>query len=138
LHYRGHNLAEFGFWRPESFFSLFEVIDKGAPVYVFYNGKKYIYKVKDKTYKDVNDPKLYNITSGERLKLITCVSTWSPTIYTNRRTVFYCLSLTDLIISPSNGNLQFAPTSTLNTIKSTSHFMKVGRGVYQDEGIDKE
>jgi LPXTG-site transpeptidase (sortase) family protein len=83
----GHNLAEFGWWRPQSFFSMLEILDKGTPIYIFFNGKKYVYKVKEKTYKNVNDPKLYDITPGERLTLITCVSTWSPTIYTNRRTV---------------------------------------------------
>lgn len=83
----GHNLAEFGLWKPQSFFSVLEVVEKGTPIYVFYNGKKYAYKVKEKTYKSVNDPKLYDITPGERLTLLTCVSTWSPTIYTNRRTV---------------------------------------------------
>jgi LPXTG-site transpeptidase (sortase) family protein len=83
----GHNLAEFGWWRPQSFFSMLEILDKGTPIYIFYNGRKYVYKVKEKTYKNVNDPKLYDITPGERLTLITCVSTWSPTIYTNRRTV---------------------------------------------------
>jgi LPXTG-site transpeptidase (sortase) family protein len=83
----GHNLAEFGWWRPQSFFSMLEILDKGTPIYIFYNGKKYVYKVKEKTYKNVNDPKLYDFTPGDRLTLITCVSTWSPTIYTNRRTV---------------------------------------------------
>ena len=83
----GHNLAEFGWWRPQSFFSMLEILDKGTPIYIFYNGRKYVYKVKEKAYKNVNDPKLYDITPGERLTLITCVSTWSPTIYTNRRTV---------------------------------------------------
>ena len=83
----GHNLAEFGWWRPQSFFSMLEILDKGTPIYIFYGGKKYIYTVKEKTYKSVNDPKLYDITLGERLTLITCVSTWSPTIYTNKRTV---------------------------------------------------
>jgi len=83
----GHNLAEFGWWRPQSFFSMLEVLEKGTLIYIFYNGKKYTYKVKEKTYKSVNDPKLYDITPGERLTLLTCVSTWSPTIYTNRRTV---------------------------------------------------
>lgn len=83
----GHNLAEFGWWRPQSFFSMLEILDKGTPIYIFYGGKKYIYAVKEKTYKNLNDPKLYDITPGERLTLITCVSTWSPTIYTNRRTV---------------------------------------------------
>jgi len=83
----GHNLAEFGWWRSQSFFSLLEVVGKGTPIYVFYNGRKYVYKVKEKIYRNINDPKLYDITPGERLTLITCVSTWSPTIYTNRRTV---------------------------------------------------
>ncbi|MCJ7482377.1 MAG: sortase [Thermodesulfovibrionales bacterium] len=83
----GHNLAEFGWWRPQSFFSMLEILDKGTPIYIFYNGRKYVYKVKEQAYKNVNDPKLYDITLGERLTLITCVSTWSPTIYTNRRTV---------------------------------------------------
>jgi LPXTG-site transpeptidase (sortase) family protein len=83
----GHNLAEFGWWRPQSFFSMLEILDKGTPIYIFYNGNRYVYKVKDKTYKSVSDPKLYDITPGERLTLITCVSTWSATIYTNRRTV---------------------------------------------------
>ena len=83
----GHNLAEFGWWRPQSFFSMLEILDKGTPVYIFFNGKKYVYKVKEKTYKNVNDPKLYDLTPGERLTLITCISTWSPTIYTSKRTV---------------------------------------------------
>jgi LPXTG-site transpeptidase (sortase) family protein len=83
----GHNLAEFGWWKSQSFFSMLELVDRGTPIYVFYNGKKYIYKVREKTYKSVNDPKLYDITPGEKLTLLTCVSTWSPTIYTNRRTV---------------------------------------------------
>lgn len=83
----GHNLAEFGLWRPQSFFSILEIVDRGTPIYVFYNGRKFIYKVKDKIYRDVGDPKLYETATGERLTLITCVSTWSPNIYTNRRTV---------------------------------------------------
>jgi LPXTG-site transpeptidase (sortase) family protein len=83
----GHNLAEFGWWRPQSFFSLLEIVGKEVPVYVFYNGRKYVYKVKDKTYREISDPKLYEFSPGERLTLITCISTWSPTIYTNRRTV---------------------------------------------------
>lgn len=83
----GHNLAEFGFWKPQSFFSILEVVDKGTPIYVFYDGKKYMYKVNEKTYRHVNNPKLYDMSPGERLTLITCVSTWSPTLYTNKRTV---------------------------------------------------
>jgi LPXTG-site transpeptidase (sortase) family protein len=83
----GHNLGEFGWWRPEGPFNMLEVMEKGIHVYVFYKGKKYIYKVKEKIYTDVNDPKLYDFSPGERLTLITCTSTWNPTIYTNKRTV---------------------------------------------------
>jgi LPXTG-site transpeptidase (sortase) family protein len=83
----GHNLAEFGIWEAKSFFSLLDVVSEGTPVYVFHNGKKYTYKVKVKTYRDVNDPKLFAVPPGEHLTLLTCVSTWSPTIYTNKRTV---------------------------------------------------
>ena len=83
----GHNLAEFGWWKPQSFFSMLEMIEEGTPIYVYYKGKKYSYRVKEKTYKNTDDPNLYDLTPGERLTLVTCVSTWSPTIYTNRRTV---------------------------------------------------
>jgi LPXTG-site transpeptidase (sortase) family protein len=83
----GHNLAEFGIWESKSFFSLLDVVSEGAPIYVFRNGKKYTYKVKAKTYRDVNDPKLFAVPAGEHLTLLTCVSTWSPTIYTSKRTV---------------------------------------------------
>ena len=83
----GHNLAEFGWWKPQSFFSLLEIIGKGEPIYLFYKGKRYVYKVRDKTYKSITDPTLYDTSSGERLTLVTCVSTWSPTIYSSKRTV---------------------------------------------------
>ena len=83
----GHNLAEFGLWKPKSFFSLLDIVSEGTPIYIFHRGKKYSYRVKVKTFRNVSDPALYEQTHGERLTLITCVSTWSPTIYTNRRTV---------------------------------------------------
>ncbi len=83
----GHNLAEFGLWKPKSFFSLLDIVSEGTLIYVFHNGNQYAYKVKVKTYRDVADLTLYDATPGERLTLITCVSTWSPTIYTNRRTM---------------------------------------------------
>ena len=79
----GHNLAEFGWWKPQSFFSLLEIVEKGAPIYLFYKGKRYVYRVKEKTYKSITDPTLYKTTQSERLTLVTCVSTWSPTIYSS-------------------------------------------------------
>jgi len=83
----GHNLGEFGWWRPQGPFKMLEILDKGVLIYVFYNGKKYVYKVKEKIYTDVNDPKLYDFSPGERLTLITCTSTPDITIYTKKRTV---------------------------------------------------
>jgi len=83
----GHNLGEFGWLRPQGPFSMLEIMDKGVPIYVFYKGKKYIYRAKEKIYTDVNDPKLYDFNPGERLTLITCTSTWDITVYTTKRTI---------------------------------------------------
>jgi LPXTG-site transpeptidase (sortase) family protein len=83
----GHNLGEFGWWRPQGPFNMLEILDQGIRIYVFYKGKKYVYKVKEKIYTDVNDPKLYDFSPGERLTLITCTSSRDITVYTKRRTV---------------------------------------------------
>jgi len=87
----GHNLAEIGFLKPMSFFSLMEVVGEGAPVYVFYKGKKHTYEVAKKKKLDVSNPELRRRTQNEQLTLITCVSTWSVTIYTSKRMVVICL-----------------------------------------------
>lgn len=86
---QGHNLAELGLARPQSFFSLLELAGRGTRVYLFYGGRRHVYTVAMRTNRDVGDPLLYDTSTGagERLTLITCVSSWSPTIYTNRRTV---------------------------------------------------
>jgi LPXTG-site transpeptidase (sortase) family protein len=83
----GHNLGEFGWWRPQGPFNMLEIMDQGIRIYVFYKGKKYVYKVKEKIYTDVNDPKLFDFSPGERLTLITCTSSRDITVYTKRRTV---------------------------------------------------
>jgi len=83
----GHNLGDFKWWRPQGPFNMIEVLEKGGNIYISYKGKKYTYKVKEKNYKDVNDPKLYDFTPGERLTLITCTSTWNPSIDSDKRTV---------------------------------------------------
>jgi LPXTG-site transpeptidase (sortase) family protein len=83
----GHNIGEFGWWRPHGPFNMLEIMDQGIRIHVFYKGKKYVYKVKEKTSMDVNDPKLYDFSPGERLTLVTCAASWDPTIYTNRRMV---------------------------------------------------
>ncbi len=83
----GHNLGSFGWWKPQGPFNMLKVMEEGVNIYVYYKGKKYRYQVKEKRYKDANDPKLYDFTPGERLTLITCTSSWDPAIYTNKRTV---------------------------------------------------
>ena len=83
----GHNLGDYKWWRPQGPFNMIEVLEKGVHIYISYRGKKYTYKVKEKYYKDVNDPKLYDFSPGERLTLITCTSTWNPSIDTDKRTV---------------------------------------------------
>jgi LPXTG-site transpeptidase (sortase) family protein len=88
----GHNLGDFKWWRSQGPFNMLEVLEKGVSIYIFYNGKKYVYKVKEITFKDEDDPKLYDFTPGERLTLITCASTWSPTIDTDKRLVIVAYS----------------------------------------------
>lgn len=83
----GHNLAEFGLWQPRSFFSLLDVARKDAKIYVYYNGRKYIYKIKEKKQLRIDDPDLYAVYNDSELKLKTCVSTWSLSIYTDWRTL---------------------------------------------------
>jgi LPXTG-site transpeptidase (sortase) family protein len=84
----GHNLGDF-FERsgPQGPFNMLEATEKGQLIHIFYGGKKYIYKVKEKTYKDVNDPTLYDFSPGERLTLITCAGTLDPTVYTDTRVI---------------------------------------------------
>ena len=72
----GHNIGEFGWWRPQGPFNMIDIMEQGIRIYVFYKGKKYVYKVKEKTSMDVNDPKLYDYSLGERLTLITCAASW--------------------------------------------------------------
>jgi len=83
----GHNLGDYKWWRPQGPFNMIEVLEKGVNIYISYKGKKYVYKVKEKHYKDANDPNLYDFSPGERLTLITCTSTWNPSIDSDKRTV---------------------------------------------------
>jgi LPXTG-site transpeptidase (sortase) family protein len=83
----GHNLGDYKWWRPQGPFNMIEVLEKGVNIYISYKGKKYTYKVKEKHYKDVNDPNLYDFSPGERLTLITCTSSWNTSINTDKRTV---------------------------------------------------
>jgi LPXTG-site transpeptidase (sortase) family protein len=89
----GHNLAEVGLIKPNNLFSLLEVIGNGSRVYIYWQNKRYVYEVTDKTVKDVRDGSIYKQANNERLTLVTCVSTWSTTIYTNNRTIVVCRPL---------------------------------------------
>jgi LPXTG-site transpeptidase (sortase) family protein len=85
----GHNLGDF-FDRsgPQGPFNMLEAAEKGQLIHIFYGEKKYTYKVKEKTYKDVSDPTLYDFSPGERLTLITCAGSLDdPTVYTNTRVI---------------------------------------------------
>jgi LPXTG-site transpeptidase (sortase) family protein len=85
----GHNLGDF-FERsgPQGPFNMLEAAEKGQLIHIFYGEKKYTYKVKEKTYKDVSDPTLYDFSPGERLTLITCAGSLDdPTVYTDTRVV---------------------------------------------------
>jgi LPXTG-site transpeptidase (sortase) family protein len=86
----GHNLAELGAARPNELFSLLETVREGAAVYLFWNGKRYVYRVREKARRDVG-PGLFGSPEGERLTLVTCVSTWALSISTTRRTVVTAL-----------------------------------------------
>jgi len=83
----GHNLGNFGWWRPQGPFNMLEVLEKGVRIYIFYKGKNHTYIVKEQKYMNADDPKLYDYSPGERLTLITCTTTWDPTIDTDKRTV---------------------------------------------------
>ena len=83
----GHNLGNFGWWRPQGPFNMLEVLEKGVRIHIFYKGKKYVYKVTKQNYMNADDPELYDFSPGERLTLITCTTTWDPTIDTDKRTV---------------------------------------------------
>lgn len=83
---QGHNLGEFGLFKPRGYFSLLELLRKEDKVYLFYKGKRYVYEVTEKNYLDKSNPRIYE-KRKEKLTLVTCVSTFSLDIYTNRRTV---------------------------------------------------
>lgn len=72
----GHNYAWFTRGYQESF-TLLHLIKRGAEIYVYYGGKKYSYRVAGKKTLEVNDPRLYAVTSYRQLTLITCASSWS-------------------------------------------------------------
>ena len=108
---------------------MLEVLEKGILIYIFHKGKKYIYKVQEKIYTDVNDPKLYDFSTGERSTLITCTSAWDITVYTKRRTVIVAYPQQILIISLSTGYFQIASNAILITIKCTSHLIKFSQDV---------
>jgi len=84
----GHNLGDFFEQSgPQGPFNMLEATEKGQLIHIFYGGKKYIYKVKEKTYKDTDDPTLYDFSPGERLTLITCAGILEPTVNTDTKLI---------------------------------------------------
>jgi len=84
----GHNLGDFFEQSgPQGPFNMLEATEKGQLIHIFYGGKKYIYKVKEKTYKDTDDPTLYDFSPGERLTLITCAGILEPTVSTDTKLI---------------------------------------------------
>jgi len=71
----GHNYVQFG--GDQAFFSLLHKIKEGAPIHVYFEGKKYHYRVARKKILKVSNPNLYQTTTSERLTLITCASDFS-------------------------------------------------------------
>jgi len=90
---------------------------------IFFSQGEEIY-LQSAIYTDVNDPKLYDFSTGERSTLITCTSAWDITVYTKRRTVIVAYPQQILIISLSTGYFQIASNAILITIKCTSHLIK--------------
>ncbi len=88
----GHNITEFGFLiGKNNLFSLLDLIKKKQKVYLFYDGKKFTYQVKEKMRLNVTDPSLYKQEKKEQLTLITCATTWNPSIKTNWRIKVLCM-----------------------------------------------
>lgn len=84
--FEGHNYAQFVGGR-QNFFTLLHLIKKGAKIYIYYEGKRYQYQVKEKKILKVSDPKLYARTSQEQITLITCASDWSLSMISPTRRV---------------------------------------------------
>ncbi len=73
----GHNYSSYWISNAQNLFSLLHLIKKGAPVYIFYNRHKYVYKALSKTTKSRDDPKVFAPTRDNRLTLVASASSWS-------------------------------------------------------------
>lgn len=83
----GHNYAYF-MPGEQNLFSLLHLVKKNAKIYIFYEGKRYIYTVKDKKQLPKDDPAIFIPTPYERLTLIASGSSWTrATISSTERLV---------------------------------------------------
>lgn len=72
----GHNYAYF-VRGDQNLFSLLHLIKKGAKIYLFYEGKKYVYVAKEKKSLPKDDPQIFIPTPYAQLTLIASASSWS-------------------------------------------------------------
>ncbi len=81
----GHNYAYF-VSGDQNLFSLLHLIDEDTPIYIFWEGRRYTYKMVDKRTVPRDDPSILLPTSYEQLTLIASASSWdSATISSTRR-----------------------------------------------------
>ncbi len=85
----GHNYAYF-VRGDQNLFSLLHLIDKDTPIYVFWEGRRYIYMMVDKKTVPRDDPGILLPTAYEQLTLIASASSWdSATVSSTRRLLIY-------------------------------------------------
>ncbi len=83
----GHNYAYF-VQGDQNLFSLLHLIKKEMTIYVFWEGKRYAYKMISKTTVPRDDPDLLKPTDAETLTLIASASSWdAATISSTRRLI---------------------------------------------------
>ncbi len=81
----GHNYAYF-VRGDQNLFSLLHLIRDGTPIYVFWEGKKYVYKSYKKETVPRDDPVIYAQSKEPSLTLVASASSWdSATISATRR-----------------------------------------------------
>jgi len=84
----GHNYSSYWISNAQNLFSLLHLIKKGAPIYIYYHNRKYVYETLNKTTKPRDDPKVFALTRDNRLTLVASASSWSvPMVSSVRRLV---------------------------------------------------
>jgi len=83
----GHNYAYF-VQGDQNFFSLLHLMKPGTPIYIFWAGKRYVYKSYEMETVPMDDPVIFAQSDSPSLTLVGCASSWdSATISATRRLV---------------------------------------------------